>query len=165
MSRRRAVIEYGVAIDLVVVAAGVGLLYPTRPVLILVAFIAASTLSAWKGWGGAAVAIVLSTICQLTMFPAAFPLSHVGGYIAAAATGLYRTSDFRDAAAEFKRLAGFARGEEDLRYYNAVSLFEIGRFDEARLELACALPFIQVTDDVSRYRSKIEQMPAQQAMK
>jgi hypothetical protein len=83
--------------------------------------------------------------------------------IAAAASGLYRTGDFRDSVAAFERLGTFARGEEDLRYYNAVSLFEIGRYDEAKRELACALPYIQATGEVQHYRAKIEGMPSQRA--
>jgi tetratricopeptide (TPR) repeat protein len=79
--------------------------------------------------------------------------------IAAVATGLYRTGDYADALQAFQRLGTFARGEEDLRYYRAVSLFETGRFAEAKKELECALPFIDMTDDVNRYREKIEQMP------
>src|SRR5436305_4751481 len=47
--------------------------------------------------------------------------------LVAAATGLYRTSDFSDALRAFATLGTFARGEEDLRYYNAVSLYETGR--------------------------------------
>jgi hypothetical protein len=78
--------------------------------------------------------------------------------IAAAATGLYRIGDYADAAVAFRKLGTFARGEEDLRFYNAVSLFETGSYFEARLELACAIPFIQLTTEVSRYRAKIEQM-------
>lgn len=85
--------------------------------------------------------------------------------IAAAATGLYRVGDFRGAVAAFQRLGTFARGEEDLRYYNAVSLYETGHYDQAKKELACALPYIQVTDDVLRYRAKIEQTAGQQAMR
>ena len=85
--------------------------------------------------------------------------------VAEAAVGLYRTGSFRNAAIAFKKLAPFARGEEDLRYYNAVSLYETGNYAEAKKELACALPFIQVTDDVSRYQSKIEKTTAQQAMR
>ncbi|HEV7921774.1 MAG TPA: hypothetical protein VGR02_13375 [Thermoanaerobaculia bacterium] len=85
--------------------------------------------------------------------------------LAAVATGLYRTGDFRGAARAFQRLGTFAKGEEDLRYYNAVALYETGQYDQAKKELACALPFIQVTNDVSRYRAKIEQTPSQQAMK
>lgn len=73
-----------------------------------------------------------------------------------AATGLYRTAGYADAARAFAKLGAFARGEEDLRYYNAVSLYETGRFAEAKHELACALPYIRVTADVDRYRAKIE---------
>jgi len=79
--------------------------------------------------------------------------------IAAVATGLYRTADYADALQAFQRLGTFARGEEDLRYYKAVSLFETGRFAEAKKELECALPIIELTEDVNRYREKIEQMP------
>jgi Flp pilus assembly protein TadD len=79
--------------------------------------------------------------------------------IAAAAAGLYRTGDYVDALRAFQRLGTFARGEEDLRYYKAVALFETGRYAEAKTELACALPFIQMTDEINRYRQKIEQMP------
>ena len=84
---------------------------------------------------------------------------------AEAAVGLYRTGAFAQAVKAFRALGMFARGEEDLRYYNAVSLYETGAFAEAQKELACALPFIQVTDDVTRYRTKIEQTAAQQARK
>jgi hypothetical protein len=86
-------------------------------------------------------------------------------FITAAATGLYRTGAFREAASAFRRLGAFAKGEEDLRYYNAVALYEIGSYEDAKKELACALPFIQVNDDVARYRAKIEQTPSQQAMR
>ncbi len=81
--------------------------------------------------------------------------------IGASAVGLYRTGDYSDAVSAFKRLGTFARGEEDLRYYYAVSLFEIGRFDDAKHELSCALPYIQATADVERYREMIEGMPSQ----
>jgi tetratricopeptide (TPR) repeat protein len=77
--------------------------------------------------------------------------------VAAAATGLYRTGDYSDALRALQKLGTFLRGEEDLRFYKAVALYEIGRYDEAKKELACALPYIQMTDDVSRYRMKIEQ--------
>jgi tetratricopeptide (TPR) repeat protein len=79
--------------------------------------------------------------------------------VAAVATGLYRTGDYRDALRALQKLGTFLRGEEDLRFYKAVSLYETGRYAEAKKELACALPYIQVTDDVTRYRSKIEQTP------
>lgn len=85
--------------------------------------------------------------------------------VAEAAVGLYRTSAFRAAATAFRKLAPYARGEADLRYYNAVSLYETGSYDEARHELACALPYIEVTSDVIRYREKIEQTPSRQALR
>jgi hypothetical protein len=74
------------------------------------------------------------------------------------AIGLYRTRAYNLAAEALGDLAPFVRGEEDLRYYNAVSLFETGQYVEARSEFICALPFIEQTDDVIRYRTKIEQM-------
>jgi tetratricopeptide (TPR) repeat protein len=82
--------------------------------------------------------------------------------IAAAGTGLYRTGDYSDAVEAFRRLGPFARGEEDLRYYNAVSLFETGQYLAAKKELDCALPYIQVTDDVARYSAAIDRMAALQ---
>jgi hypothetical protein len=85
--------------------------------------------------------------------------------IAAAARGLYRLGAFADAVEAFRNLGTFNRGEEDLRYYNAVSLFETGHYDDAKKELACALPYIEVTSDVARYRDKIQKMGSPQAMK
>jgi hypothetical protein len=79
--------------------------------------------------------------------------------ISAVATGFYRTGDYADALRAFDKLGTFARGEEDLRYYRAVALFETGRYAEAKKELECALPFIEMTDEVNRYREKIEAMP------
>lgn len=77
---------------------------------------------------------------------------------AAAATGLYRIGAYPAAVRAFARLGSFLRGEEDLRYYDAVSLFETGDYEQARIELSCALPYLQVTEDVARYREKIERM-------
>ncbi|HEX6099240.1 MAG TPA: hypothetical protein VF432_23200 [Thermoanaerobaculia bacterium] len=85
--------------------------------------------------------------------------------LAEAAVGLYRTGSFREAAQAFNKFGTFAKGEEDLRYYYAVALYETGSYAEAQKELSCALPFIQVTDDVARYRVKIENTVAQTARK
>jgi hypothetical protein len=82
--------------------------------------------------------------------------------LAESATGLYRTGAFSEAATAFRRLGTFGRGEEDLRYYHAVVLYETGQFDAAKHELSCALPFIQVTDEVARYKTKIQQTPTRQ---
>ena len=83
--------------------------------------------------------------------------------VAEAAVGLYRTGAFRESVRAFRRLNAFQRGEEDLRYYHAVALYEIGEYVASQKELACALPYIQITDEVTRYRTKIEQTAAQQA--
>ena len=80
--------------------------------------------------------------------------------LAEAAVGLYRVASYEDSVAAFRRMNAFARGEEDLRYYFAVALYETGAYREAHKELLCALPFIQMTDDVARYRLKIEQSAA-----
>lgn len=85
--------------------------------------------------------------------------------MSAAARGLYRIGAFADAVEAFRNLGTFNRGEEDLRYYNAVALFETGHYEDAKKELACALPYIQVTDDVARYRDKIQKMNSPQAMR
>ncbi|MFL6246180.1 MAG: hypothetical protein ACJ74H_09165 [Thermoanaerobaculia bacterium] len=85
--------------------------------------------------------------------------------IAAAAAGLYRTGGFAEAVRAFTRLGKFAVGEDDLRYYYAVSLYEIGKYDEAKTELAAALPNLQRTEDVERYRAKIEQSATAQAVR
>jgi hypothetical protein len=85
--------------------------------------------------------------------------------LAEAAVGLYRTGAFREAVQAFQRFGTFAKGEEDLRYYHAVALYETGAYAEAQKELACALPFIQVTEDVTRYRTKIENTIARTARK
>ena len=72
----------------------------------------------------------------------------------------YRSSAWIEAVDAFTRAGTFGRGEEHLRFYFAVALFETGKYDEAKKELACALPFLQETDDVLRYRAKIEGMAA-----
>jgi hypothetical protein len=74
-----------------------------------------------------------------------------------AAIGLYRTGAFRDSLTAFAALGELAKGEEDLRFYTAVALFETGAYLDAEKQLACALPFIQMTEEVSRYRIKIEE--------
>lgn len=85
--------------------------------------------------------------------------------IAAAAAGLYRIGGFAEAVRAFTRLGKFAAGEDDLRYYYAVSLYEIGRYADAKAELAAALPHLQRTEDVERYRVKIEQSAPAQAVR
>jgi tetratricopeptide (TPR) repeat protein len=73
-----------------------------------------------------------------------------------AGEGLCRARDFHGAIRAFTRAGAFAKGEEPYRYYYAVALYESGRIRDAKRELAAALPFIEVTTDVERYRAKIE---------
>jgi Flp pilus assembly protein TadD len=70
--------------------------------------------------------------------------------------GLYRSRDFASALTAFRRLGTLRPGEEAYRYYIAVALYETGDFAAAKRELASALPFIEITPDVQRYRAKIE---------
>jgi tetratricopeptide (TPR) repeat protein len=72
------------------------------------------------------------------------------------AEGLYRARAFSDALRAFERAGGLRSGEEPYHFYMAVALYETGRYDDAKRELAVALPFIEVTPDVARYRAKIE---------
>ena len=72
------------------------------------------------------------------------------------AEGSYRARDFSAAIRAFERAGAFKGGEEPYRYYLAVALYENGRYAAAKRELAVALPFIEITPDVARYRVKIE---------
>src|SRR4051794_32022109 len=73
-----------------------------------------------------------------------------------AAEGLYRSRDFAGAIRAFQRAGTIGAGEEQYHYYYAVALYENGRYTESKRELMAALPFIEVTPDVERYRVKIE---------
>lgn len=72
------------------------------------------------------------------------------------AEGLYRSRDFAGAIRAFERAGAIGTGEEQYHYYYAVALYESGRYAGAKRELRAALPFIEVTPDVVRYRVKIE---------
>lgn len=72
------------------------------------------------------------------------------------AEGLYRVRDFPDAARAFARAGTLLHGEEQYHYYYAVTLYETGRYAEAKRELAVSLPYIAATTEVERYRAKIE---------
>lgn len=72
------------------------------------------------------------------------------------AEGLYRSRDFPGAIRAFERAGAIGSGEEQYHYYYAVALYESGRYSGAKRELRAALPFIEVTPDVERYRVKIE---------
>ena len=72
------------------------------------------------------------------------------------AEGMYRARDFAYALKAFERLGALRRGEEPYRYYVAVALYEVGQYARAKQELDAVLPFIEVTPDVGRYRTKID---------
>ena len=72
------------------------------------------------------------------------------------AEGLYRSRDFAGALNAFGRIGTLRRGEEPYQYYIAVAAYETGDPVRARKALAAALPFIEITPDVARYRGKIE---------
>jgi tetratricopeptide (TPR) repeat protein len=72
------------------------------------------------------------------------------------AEGLYRVRDFAGAMRAFQRAGTIVRGEERYHYYYAVALYESGRYADAKRELSAALPYIEVTADITRYRAKIE---------
>lgn len=72
------------------------------------------------------------------------------------AEGLYRARDFAGALEAFGRLGELRNGEEPYRYYLSVALYETGQYGRAKKELSAALPFIELTPDVVRYRAKIE---------
>lgn len=72
------------------------------------------------------------------------------------AEGSYRSRDFRGAVEAFERAGTLRAGEELYGYYLAVALYETGRYPDARRALDAALPFIEETPAVARYRAKIE---------
>jgi len=72
------------------------------------------------------------------------------------AEGSYRSRDFASVVRAFDRIGALHNGEEPYHYYLAVALYETGRYDRAKRELAAAIPFIEITPDVARYRAKIE---------
>ncbi|HEX8154240.1 MAG TPA: hypothetical protein VF698_13995 [Thermoanaerobaculia bacterium] len=72
------------------------------------------------------------------------------------AEGLYRARDFANVVKVFNRIGPLRRGEEPYRYYLAVALYETGDSRAAKRELRAALPFIEETADVTRYRARIE---------
>ncbi len=72
------------------------------------------------------------------------------------AEGFYRTREFRLSLEAFARIGAINEGEEAFRYYAAVALYEIGEYRAAKRQLECALPFIDSSAEVQRYRTRIE---------
>jgi CheY-like chemotaxis protein len=80
---RRNVFRYGIAIDLVIMATGVGMLLPATATLLVVAFAAAVALSVWKGgWQGGLAAFVLSVIALLAVFNDLIGMPQLGAFVA-----------------------------------------------------------------------------------
>jgi CheY-like chemotaxis protein len=66
---RRNILRYGIAIDLVILATGIGMLIPVTSLLLYV-YAAAVALSAWRGgWKGALTAMLLSFVAIAAVFP------------------------------------------------------------------------------------------------
>lgn len=72
------------------------------------------------------------------------------------AEGTYRARDFASTVRAVDRAGTLRGGEEPYRYYLAVALYETGAYARAKRELAAALPFIEITPTVARYRARIE---------
>jgi tetratricopeptide (TPR) repeat protein len=72
------------------------------------------------------------------------------------AEGLYRARDFEGSLLAFAKVGTLRRGEEPYHYYMAVASYETGKFAKAKAEMNAAIPFIEITPDVARYRAKIE---------
>jgi CheY-like chemotaxis protein len=67
---RRRILRYGIALDLVIVATGAGMLVPASATLLLAVFLAAIALSAWKGgWQGGLTALLASIAASWAAFP------------------------------------------------------------------------------------------------
>lgn len=72
------------------------------------------------------------------------------------AEGLYRARDFEGSLLAFAKVGTLRRGEEPYHYYMAVACYETGKYAKAKVEMDAAIPFIEITPDVARYRAKID---------
>jgi CheY-like chemotaxis protein len=85
---RRNVLRYGIAIDLVIMAAGVGMLLPATPALLIGAFAVATALSVWRGgWQGGMLAGFLSLVALALVFPDVIRPVHLATFIALGLAG------------------------------------------------------------------------------
>ncbi|HEX7151547.1 MAG TPA: response regulator [Thermoanaerobaculia bacterium] len=81
---RRRIFRYGIAIDLVILATGFGLLDPAALPLLFIAFLGAVMLSVWKGgWSSGVLAIVLSLIALMYFFGATFDATRLVSFAGA----------------------------------------------------------------------------------
>ena len=87
---RRSIFRYGIAVDLVILATGVGMLLPVSPRTLIVVFVAAVALAVWKGgWKSGGVALLLSFLALAFIFAPSFDaarlIAFTGAAVAAAA--------------------------------------------------------------------------------
>jgi CheY-like chemotaxis protein len=82
---RRNIFRYGIAVDLVILATGVGMLLPMPPRALIVVFVAAVALSVWKGGlKGGGVALLLSILALAFVFPENFDAARLIEFTGAA---------------------------------------------------------------------------------
>lgn len=82
---RARLLRLAIAVNLAMVATGVGLLFPAEPIALLGVFVAAVAIAAWKGgWEAGVLGTAISTIALLLLFTTSFDESHLVGFIAAA---------------------------------------------------------------------------------
>jgi DNA-binding response OmpR family regulator len=94
---RRRIFRFAVAADLVILAIGVGLLYPSNALILRAAFVVAVLLAAWKsGWSGGLIAAALSLLAMAGMFR---PPLNAASLVAFAVAALVGTALVRGAMA------------------------------------------------------------------
>ena len=82
---RGRLLRLAIAVNLAIIATGVGLLFPAQPFALLAVYVAAVAIAAWKGgWEAGVLAAAISTIALLLLFASSFDESHLVGFIAAA---------------------------------------------------------------------------------
>ncbi|HEU4887266.1 MAG TPA: hypothetical protein VFV49_05220, partial [Thermoanaerobaculia bacterium] len=85
---RRNLLRYGIAIDLVILATGVGMLVPPTPSILIFTYAAAVALSVWRGgWQGGLTALLLSIAAWLGVFPQVATASNFATLFAASVVG------------------------------------------------------------------------------
>jgi CheY-like chemotaxis protein len=82
---RRNILRYGIAIDLVILATGVGMLVPSTGPLLIFIYAAAVALSCWRGgWQGGLTALLLSAVALFGVFPEVATATNLATFLAAA---------------------------------------------------------------------------------
>ncbi|MFL6244506.1 MAG: response regulator [Thermoanaerobaculia bacterium] len=85
---RRNILRYGIAIDLVILATGVGMLVPATPSVLIFVYAAAVALSVWRGgWQGGLTALLLSMAALAGVFPEIANAANLATFLAIAIVG------------------------------------------------------------------------------